>query len=298
MLKTNLFPKNRRTLVRITPDFLHLIKRFRYRLLSNRIHMNFLNETIFIDMKEIQKVLTHLPEIVFCVINLTKMHDSLPIKLFSLHSFLILFDKKMFDAAGYFFPITLSSIAYNFPQIGYYMRHFLFKTCLWFLIYHKQRLDQHDEIKLRQRKYKEEKDVVAYSTDLIIEFSNNLFSNINLMEKIENMNLDMNSTTPLEHTFGRARIKVHDIHTIQKFIRVIRFMNTKGHLRKIEEINKIKGRTLSFGVTIEDRDKDECFFSSTPQQISMEFIKLIFNEDFDNDFSNMFSFIEFIRDFD
>lgn len=119
------------------------------------------------------------------------------------------------------------------------------------------------------------------------------------MEKIENMNLDMNSTTPLEHTFGRARIKVHDIHTILKFIRVIGFMNTKGHLRKIEEINKIKGRTSSFGVTIEDRDKDECFFfSSTPQQISMEFIKLIFNENFDNDFSNLYSFIEFIRDFD
>lgn len=64
--------------------------------------MNFLNETIFIDVKEIQKVLTHLPEIIFCDINLTKMHDSLPIKLFSLHSFLILFDKKMFDAAGFF----------------------------------------------------------------------------------------------------------------------------------------------------------------------------------------------------
>lgn len=121
------------------------------------------------------------------------------------------------------------------------------------------------------------------------------------MEKIENMNLDMNSTTPLEHTFGRARIKVHDIHIIQKFIRVIGFMNTKSLLRKIEEINKIKGRTSSFSVTIEDRDKDECFFfffSSTPQQISMEFIILIFNEDFDNDFSNLYSFIEFIRDFD
>lgn len=127
--------------------------------------MNLLNETFFIDVKEIQKVLTHLPEIIFCDIYLTKMHDSLPIKLFSLHSFLILFDKKMFDAAGYFFPITLPLIAYNFPKIGYHMRHFLFETCLWFLIYYKQKLDQHNEIKLRPSKYKEEKDVVAYSTE-------------------------------------------------------------------------------------------------------------------------------------
>ena len=70
------------------------------------------------------------------------------------------------------------------------------------------------------------------------------------MGKIDNMNLDMNSTTPLEHTFGRARIKVHDIHTIQKFIRAVGFMNEKGHRRDYEELEKIKGRTSSFGVTV------------------------------------------------
>lgn len=127
MMKTNMFPTNRMICVRITPDFLHLIKRFRYHLLSNKVHMNCLNDLHFIDIKEIQKVLINVPEIVFSNLPLTKMHDSLPINLFSLHNFLILFDKKMFDVAGYFFPISLSLIAYNYKNIGFQVRHFLFE---------------------------------------------------------------------------------------------------------------------------------------------------------------------------
>ena len=48
----------------------------------------------FMDINEIQKVLINFPEIVFCNLPLAKMHDSLPINLFSLHNFLIAFDKK------------------------------------------------------------------------------------------------------------------------------------------------------------------------------------------------------------
>lgn len=226
------------------------------------------------------------------------MHDSLPIKLFCLHNFLILFNRRIFDAATYFFPISLSLMAYNNKNVGYQLRHYLFEISLWFIVYYKMKLNQYDGNKLRQRKYKDEKDVVAYSDDLIIEFSNNLFSNTNLMEKIDNINFDMNSTAPLEHTFGRARVKVHDIHTIQKFIRVVGFMNQNSHKRSIEELEKIKGRISSFGVTVEDRDKNEFFFSSTPQQIAMDFINLLFKENNNNEFCHLYSFVEYIRDYD
>ena len=80
------------------------------------------------------------------------------------------------------------------------------------------------------------------------------------MGKIDNMNLDMNSTNHLDHTFGLERIKVHDINAIQKFIRAVGFMNKKGHRRDYEELEKIKGRTSSFGVTVEDRNEVEFIF--------------------------------------
>ena len=148
-----------------------------------------------------------------------------------------------------------------------------------FLAYYKLKLIQHsNENVLPERVYEDKRDVVGYSNDLLVEFSNNLFSNINLIEKIDNMDTDRNSTTPLEHTFGRARVKAKDIHTIQKFIKVIERMNQKDYKRSLDELEQIKGRSLSFGVVIENRKEDEIFFSSTPQQIAMEFIELIFHE--------------------
>lgn len=40
-----------------------------------------------------------------------------------------------------------------------------------------------NEIVLSERKFKDKADIVGYSNDLLVEFSNNLFSNINLIEK-------------------------------------------------------------------------------------------------------------------
>ena len=287
MLKNYLIPSGRIICVRISPDFLHLMKRFRHRFLTHRIHII-----------EIRKILSHVPEIVFSDLSITKMHDSLPMNLFSLYNFLLLFDKKKFDATGYFFTVTIAFMAYHMNNLGYHMRHFLFELSLWFLAYYKLKLIQHSNEKvLPERKYKDKRDVVGYSNDLLVEFSNNLFSNINLIEKIDNMDTDRNSTTPLEHTFGRARVKAKDIHTIQKFIKVIERMNQKDYKRSLDELEQIKGRSLSFGVVIENRKEDEIFFSSTPQQIAMEFIELIFHEENSNDFNNSYSFIDYIRDF-
>ena len=119
------------------------------------------------------------------------------------------------------------------------------------MAYYKLKLIQHsNENVLPERVYKDKRDVVGYSNDLLVEFSNNLFSNINLNEKIDNMDTDRNSTTPLEYTFGRARVKAKDIYTIQKFIKVIGRMNQKDYKKSLDELEQIKGRSLNFGVVI------------------------------------------------
>lgn len=103
LLKTNIFFTGRVMMVRISPDLGHIVKRLRYRLLSCNVHMNFEEDPPFIDIQHIPIALPHVPEIVFCNSKMTKMHDSLPMSLFTLHNFLILFDMKMFIAAAYFF---------------------------------------------------------------------------------------------------------------------------------------------------------------------------------------------------
>lgn len=120
------------------------------------------------------------------------------------------------------------------------------------------------------------------------------------MNKYENITINRDSTAPLEHTFGRARVRAKDIHTMNKFINVVGFINNDSYKKKIDDIEKLKGRTSSFGVTVEDRSENGLIFSSTPQQISIEFLNLI-NIDLDEkneEHSNLYSFIEFLRDFD
>lgn len=40
------------------------------------------------------------------------------------------------------------------------------------------------------------------------------------MNKYENITINRDSTAPLEHTFGRARVRAKDIHTMNKFIHI------------------------------------------------------------------------------
>lgn len=48
LFKNNHFPIGRIISLRINPDFLHIIKRLRYRLLTHVIHMNFASNSRFI----------------------------------------------------------------------------------------------------------------------------------------------------------------------------------------------------------------------------------------------------------
>ena len=77
-------------------------------------------------------------------------------------------------------------------------------------------------------------------------------------------------------------------------------MNRKICKQNIEDIEKIKGRSASFGVTVESKSEREFIFSSSPQQIAMEFLSLININIFstNSEYNNLYSFIDYLRDFD
>ena len=87
-------------------------------------------------------ILKNVPEIVFNNSPMTKMHDSLPLCLFSLHNFIQLFDKRMFESAAYWFPIALTITALNEKDIGYKNRYLFFECAFWFVVYLKIKLNE------------------------------------------------------------------------------------------------------------------------------------------------------------
>ena len=74
---------------------------------------------------------------------------------------------------------------------------------------------------LRQRKYGDVKDVTFNTIEILIEFCNTLYSHLQLMDNHNDYDFAANSTGSLEHKFGLARFKSHDINILTRFIAVI-----------------------------------------------------------------------------
>lgn len=139
------------------------------------------------------------------------MHDRLPYELFKIDNFLKLFNSGNFVAAAYWFPISLSNIAINESDVGFYTREFLLECSFYLLVFYKKCLEEEDEITLLKQKNKENVDVMFYDECLLVEFTNTLYCHIHFMNIEENYNFSSNSITPLEHKFGFARAKPRDI---------------------------------------------------------------------------------------
>lgn len=307
MIKSNSLPQIKTLTLRITPDFYHIIKRLRYRFLSHLIHMHFNIISPMLNKEQIQSVLNHLPPVVFLDIPLTKMNDQLPLQLFSLENLLILFKHKLYNEAAFWFPISLAITAYSHHNIGYQNRKFLLECSLWFLAFYKKCYDEYiatlpkDAPRLKERNYQGISDVLPYTNDLLMEFCNNLFSNITIVDKFDNVDVDRNSTSPLEHTFGRGRVKSKNVHTITKFIMSINDMNFESLKKTYSEIEQIRGRSLNFGVVMEDKKDSELLFASTPQQIASEMLSLIdinvIEDEPITNYDNLFTFMLYLHDF-
>lgn len=237
----------------VASDYFHLLKRLRYRLLSSILHAGFNINSVIISIDKIKSILKNVGNVVFCNEKYTKMHDKLPIELFRTENLVKLIQNQNFQAAAYWFPITTSMISILNVNIEPKFRTFLLECSLFFFVYY-YKLFENENGDLRQRKYGDVKDVTFYTIEIVIEFCNTLYSHLQLMDEIDDYDFAANGTGPLEHKFGLARIKSHDINTLTRFITVISSLQATNEncIKKIvflnEETQKIKGRYNSFGI--------------------------------------------------
>ena len=86
--------------------------------------MGFTLDSPILNIEKIKLVLKNIPPIVFLDHQLTKMHNSLPLALFSLNNCIKLFEKKMYNETAFWFPVSISIAAMNYKNIGYQNRIF------------------------------------------------------------------------------------------------------------------------------------------------------------------------------
>ena len=148
VIETNKISETNTHALRVVSDYLHLLKRLRYRLLSSILHAGFSEESDKIIVEELLSLLDGMGEAVWCNEKFTKMHDKLPLELFKTENLLKLIENKQFVAAAYWFPITLSNIALNQEDIGFEYRDFLLKCAFYFLVYYYDCFEMKNSIRI------------------------------------------------------------------------------------------------------------------------------------------------------
>ena len=152
---------------RIICDPSHLFKRLRYRLLSNLIHCGFFMNSKTIDVRKLRVVLFYLPSAVFRNDPISKMHDNLPILLFSVENFIRLYQKGMYYALAYFFPIVTAIIGMTNSNLTIECRKYFYESSFWFLIEYYNLFQLAKQIEsdsmIKQKKSKINNDVMFYS---------------------------------------------------------------------------------------------------------------------------------------
>ena len=175
----------------------------RYRLFGVEIHSGFLLSNPSFNVDKLRQYFPNLPNIIWYDEPITKMHDVLPLKLFSIQNFLFLLEHKLFVEALYFMPMSLCILAFDAKNIGYSTRLYLLEIAFWFLVYYFDEKNNSEKIELTENK-KNSKHIQFYSTKLLIEFVNTIYSNILLMHKIDGFCFRRNSTGPLENNLVAA----------------------------------------------------------------------------------------------
>ena len=268
IIKHNLISFTKSLKFKVTTDFLHLIKRLRYRLFGVKIFSGFTISEYFFDVEILQQIFPNFSAIIWSNELITKMHDSLPLILFNPTNFVYLLENKHFVEAEYWMPISLSILAFDGNGLGYSNRMYLLQIAFYFLVYYYEQKINTKKIELFETK-KGGKNLQFYSTRILIEFLNTLHSNIQLMEKLEKFSFPRNSTGPLEHKFGCCRKRSKFIHTLNKFCQVVSFMQCVEQKSIFEkcanyeiELEKIQSRVHSFGVIVEGKNDEKELLST------------------------------------
>lgn len=236
----------------IISDVLHVIKRARYRLFGSELVSGFSNQNPErFTMEDIRRKLFALPGVVFKNDSATKMHDTLPSKLFNFANLLTLFeDRRLAAAFTYFAPFVLLHEANTNAELPIELRVLLFQIICCFCATVLQgwshfALDELGEYR------KDTKARTLFDKKMMKHTLSTAQTQLYILYHEQDngpVSLNRSLTTALERRFGVAR---YDAKFVQTFQNVIRTMNVRERLKLFASIDKSRKRKLSYGVILE-----------------------------------------------
>jgi hypothetical protein len=230
-------------------DVLHILKRGRYRLLNHNFLSDINSDNQFFNKSTIQKKLS-LPSVVWDNSYYTKMHDSLPLQLFSLQNSISLFENIDDCELGFLLQFSLIQSVFEFMSLTEHERKFLLEVSYFYLTKFTFFAEFFASKGLKQKGNASTR-CVFFDSNLLIDLRATLLSLISIFSIDESaISLNRLSTNQIEHFFGLIRIRSKFRDTIDRFLRET---GNAMILRSIEaELfqNCVPARRQSFGVTI------------------------------------------------
>ena len=230
-------------------DPLHLLKRGRYSLLANKLVPLKKTENP-IDQKRLKEIL-NLPSVVFDNSKITKMHDKLPLQLFTIENFFDLDDYSLHKEAAYFLPFALLIEAIDDNKLEIGDRVDFLEICAYYLMMYKNISSETSSREKAAQNGSKNGKKVMFPYKFIDDLLTTVIS-INTILIYYNDTLSMNrlGTNPIEHHFGLLRLKAKYKNS---FSDIINSEKKIGILREIEQRmlnNLVSGRKKSFGSII------------------------------------------------
>ena len=236
-------------------DPLHLMKRGRYRLLSHELFMMEHTDTL-IKTSIIQEIL-NLPFSVFNNCKITKMQDSLPLKLFTITNFLTLEYAGLYTECAYFLPFVLLRAALDSKKTDLNERINLLEIAINYLELYKEIYKATPQKKVGKLKGK--KDCILFNNGILNDMMCSLITINSILNNIKGtVSLNRVGSNPLEHHFGLLRIRCKFDHRYSNFIKQEAKVNAFHEIEKEIVDNVVIYRRNVFGETlfIDEQYKD------------------------------------------
>lgn len=253
----------------IVSDPLHILKRARYRLLASKVHVGLTNSSQVIQIDRLEALL-NLPSKVFSNERFTKMHDDLPIALFSFETLVTLWEHEPVYLP-YFLPFCLLNIGLNEDALSLEERINLFELAFYYVLAYRAEINT-TQFLLPEHKSARNNHVRLFPDQLTLELSNTLASILSVMYTYNGtLHLNRIGTNPLEHTFGTIRMRsrykktynnmLKSVGQIETWKRMVAVLGTGG---KISGRKSYYGRIVSVNLTI-----SPCVLNLNPREIAV-----------------------------
>lgn len=238
-------------------DPLHLLKRLRYRLLSGKVFTSgFDGDGPLFDSKMLQqrRCFTDVPDVVFMNDRTTKMHDSLPLALFTVNVFLqaLKIDSVL---AAYLLPGVLLNTALSNENVTRQERIELLTIGYYYMVqYHYYSEECIGEGVVRRGNHEVN---ILFDRQLTMHLLNDFRALVFILTKYPEMPISLNrlGSNPLEHCFGVLRTQAGANEYMYHGLRTLAVNQLCGDMTPI----RVAKRSAAYGCRLDPEDPEQEF---------------------------------------